>query len=58
MLTQYSVEKGLTVFDEKGEEAAVEELTQIHEMKGIKPTNTLTKQQKQAALIYLMYLKE
>ena len=54
MLTQYSVKKGLKVFGEKGEQAVVKELTQLHNMKCIDPTSTLTKQQKRAALIYLM----
>ena len=58
MLNQYSVKKGLKVFGEKGEQPVVKELTQLHNMKGIEPTSTLTKQKKRAALMHLMYLKE
>ena len=52
--------KGLQIFQEKGEEAIEKELKQIHNMEGFQPKHSykLTKEDRVAALKYLIYLKE
>ncbi len=59
VLTQYSVKKGLRIFGEKGAEAVVKEMKQLHERKVItpRPARMLTREEKQKALEYLMFLK-
>jgi len=55
-----SAKKGLKIFGEPGAEAIVAELQQVHYRKVIRPVfgHTLTREQKKAALHYLMYLKQ
>ncbi len=57
---QMNWKKGLKAFAERGEEAIMKELKQIHDMEGFQPKhwNELTKEERAAALKYLMYLKE
>ena len=57
---QMNWKKGLKIFHEKGEEAIMKELKQIHDVEGFVPKHwhELTKEERQAALKYLMYLKE
>ena len=59
MMTQYDVKKGIIFFGKEKEEATVDkELNQLHNMKGIEPTSTLTREKKRASLVYLIYLKK
>jgi hypothetical protein len=60
VMTQYSVKKGLKVFGEAGVEAVLGELQQLHGRKVIEPVapDSLSLQEKKAALPYLMFLKE
>ena len=60
VLTQYGMQKGLQVFDDRGLEAVKKEMQQFHDLDVITPINvkTMTKQQKSRALLYLMFLKE
>ena len=57
---QFNVNKGLKVFKEKGEEAVLAELQQLHDRKVLNPKkwHELTYQQRKMALQYLMFLKE
>jgi hypothetical protein len=59
-MTQYSVKKGLQLYGEAGKEAVFSEMQQLHEMEVIEPkmAHMLTRQEKQAALHYLMFLKK
>ena len=60
VLTQHSIKKGLKVFGEKGAEAVVTEMTQLHDRSVIEPkmSHMLTKEEKQKSLNYLMFLKQ
>ena len=60
VLTQYGMQKGLQVFDDRGLTAIKKEIQQFHDLDVISPinVNTMTKQQKSQALSYLMFLKE
>ncbi|CAJ1950718.1 unnamed protein product [Cylindrotheca closterium] len=57
---QMSAKKGLKVFGDKGAEAVVAEMHQIHYRNVLSPkfAHELTKQQRRDALRYLMFLKE
>jgi hypothetical protein len=58
MLTQYNLRQGLEAFKEDGVKAVEKELKSLHTMDACKPLNPelVTKEQKSAALRYLMYL--
>ena len=43
---------------EKGEAAVIKELKQLHNMRGVESTSSLTRKQKRVSLVYLMYLTE
>ena len=60
IMTQYHVNRGLKIFGIRGEEAVLKELHQLHVRKVMAPTfaKELTPEQRQAALQYLMFLKE
>jgi hypothetical protein len=55
-----SAKKGLKIFGKPGADAIVAELQQLHYRRVVKPTlgSNLTKEQKRAALHYLMFLKQ
>jgi hypothetical protein len=55
-----NVNKGLKQFGQKGAEAVIEEMRQLHYRNVIKPVyhDSLTKEERQKALRYLMFLKE
>ena len=57
---QMNVKKGLKVFGESGAEAVVKELKQLDRLNTIEPRHSsdMTRQQRQQALRYLMYLKQ
>ena len=59
-MTQHSVRKGLKLFGEAGVVAVMKELVQLHERGVVEPKyiQDLDGQQKQAALQYLMFLKQ
>ena len=60
MLSQYSMKQGLKMFGTDGTSAVLAELSQIHNLKVVDPKNAndLTREQKKAALEYLMFLKK
>ena len=60
VMTQHSVTKGLKLFGDAGTDAVVKELKQLHERKVIEPVDckAMTREDKQQALQYLMFLKE
>jgi hypothetical protein len=60
VVTQHSIKKGLKVFGEDGAKAVVSEMTQSHKRNVIKAkkANMLTREEKQKALNYLMFLKK
>ena len=60
MLSQYSMKQGLKLFGTDGTSAVLAELSQIHNLKVVDPKNAsdLTREQKKAALEYLMFLKK
>lgn len=60
VLTQYSMNKGIKKFGEKGIAAVSSELKQLHDREVIEPVliEDLTEVEKQEALEYLMFLKE
>eukprot|EP00956_Cyclotella_meneghiniana_P038398 scaffold153893_cov47-Cyclotella_meneghiniana.AAC.1 len=57
---QMNWKAGLKLFEEKGEDAIMSELHQIHDIEGFDPKHwyELTPEQRARALKYLMYLKE
>jgi hypothetical protein len=57
-MTQYSMKKGIKVFGESGVNAVVEELQQLHDRKALDPKRKLSREDKKAALHYLMFLKK
>ena len=59
-LTQYSVKQGLKIFGDRGVEAVLQELRQLHNRKVIIPVKAsdLTPEQRKSALSYLTFLKE
>ena len=60
ILSQYHVSKGLKIYGEKGVDAVLKELRQLHDRMVIEPrfSKTMTEKQKEDALQYLMFLKE
>ena len=60
ILTQYHVSKGLKIFGEKGVDAVLKELRQLHYRMVIEPkfADSMTEKQKDDTLQYLMFLKE
>jgi hypothetical protein len=60
VLTQYGVKQGLKKFGKPGEDAVTVELKQLHDRDVIVLVHAgdLTKQEKQRALPYLMFLKQ
>jgi hypothetical protein len=59
MLTQYSMKKGIKVFGPPGVDAVLTELKQLHDRTVIAPKDAtkLSREDKQASLQYLMFLK-
>jgi hypothetical protein len=57
-MTQHSVKKGLRLFSDKGVDAVMKELDQLHARKVLKPTKNLNCKERRDALQYLMFLKE
>ncbi|KAI2500335.1 Reverse transcriptase (RNA-dependent DNA polymerase) [Fragilaria crotonensis] len=57
-MTQHSVKKGLRLFGDKGVDAVMKELDQLHVRKVLKPTKNLNCKERRDALQYLMFLKE
>jgi hypothetical protein len=60
VMTQHWIEKGLKIFGQDGENAVISEMQQLHDMECIEPRKgaMLTREEKQAALNYLMFLKK
>ena len=60
ILNQYHVSKGLKVFGQEGANAVLKDLKQLHDCMVMTPVSskTISKQEKQAALQYLMFLKK
>jgi hypothetical protein len=60
MTEQMTAKKGLKLFGHKGAEAIVSEMHQLHYRKTVKPVfaNQMTREDKRAALRYLMFLKQ
>ena len=60
MSHQYTLKKGLELFGEKAEEAAVKEMKQIHDMDTYTPIDpkTLSTEEKNKALSALFFLTE
>lgn len=60
IMTQYSLNKGIDVFGEKGVEAVRNEMQQIHDREVLRPKDTskMSRTEKSKALKYLMFLKE
>ena len=59
-MTQMSLKKGLDVFGEKGRDAVIAELTQLHNRDELEPIphESLSTDDRRQALPYLMFLKE
>jgi hypothetical protein len=57
-LTQVSMKRGLQMFGDRGVAAVESEMRQLHDMGALEPVRKLTREEKNAALGYLMYLKE
>ena len=57
---QMNWKRGIAKFGEKGENAIMKELQQVHDMEGFQPKHwyELTREERTRALKYLMYLKE
>ena len=60
IFTQYNVRQGIKRFGQSGIDAIHKEMEQLHDMEVIDPilASNLTTKEKQAALAYLMFLKE
>ena len=60
MMTQMSVKQGIKAFVERGNEAMLKELNQLHERKALLPLRKeeMSFEQRKKALCYLMFLKE
>lgn len=56
---QYGVKRGLEIFGEKGAEAVLKELKQLHDLSVVSPVHPrdMTKEEIKRALPYLMFLK-
>ena len=59
-LTQYHVSKCIKVFGKEGVDAVIKELKQLHDRVILDPSdpNKMSKEEKQASLKYLMFLKK
>eukprot|EP00178_Gracilaria_changii_P013526 TRINITY_DN381_c1_g1_i1.p1 TRINITY_DN381_c1_g1~~TRINITY_DN381_c1_g1_i1.p1 ORF type:complete len:1004 (-),score=118.29 TRINITY_DN381_c1_g1_i1:1292-3985(-) len=59
LLTQYGIKKGLKVFGQQGDDAVNAEMQQLHDLNVMtpKPPSALSKEDRQEALQYLMFLK-
>jgi hypothetical protein len=59
-MTQHSMKKGLQLFCDAGKDAVYSEMQQLHKIEAIEPkmSNMLTREEKQASLHYLMFLKQ
>jgi len=60
MMTQLNVQEGLKSYGEKGDEAIMKEIAQLHTRKALLPCdrNDTTYDERKKALRYLMFLKE
>jgi len=60
MMTQMSVKQGIKAFGERGSDAMLKELNQLHEQKALLPLRKedMSYEQTKRALRYLMFLKE
>jgi len=60
LTAQMSAKKGLKIFGQPGADAIIAELQQLHYRKVVRPQfgSDMTKEEKRAALHYLMYLKQ
>ena len=60
ILTQYHVSKGFKIYGEKGVDAVLKELQQLHNRMVIEPPffKYMSPKQKEDALQYLMFLKQ
>ena len=60
MLTHLNIKQGLSTFGERGSEAVLKELRQLHHKKALLPLQqaNLTIDKRKKALRYLMFLKE
>jgi len=60
MMTQLNVQEGLKAYGEKGDEAIMKEVSQLHTRKALLPCsrNDMTYDERKKALRYLMFLKE
>jgi hypothetical protein len=59
-MTQHSVKRGLKVFGNRGTQAELKELRQLHDRKVLEPKgqNEMTGQERHNSFRYLMFLKE
>ena len=59
LLTQYGIKRGLELFEQEGIDAVLKELRQMHNLEVVEPLypTTVTKEMRQRALNYLMFLK-
>jgi len=60
MMTQMSIKQGIKAFSERGNDALLKELNQLHEQKALLPLRKedMSYKQRKKALHYLMFLKE
>ena len=60
MMTQLNIKDGLRAFGEKGDEAIMKEIKQLHTQQALMPhsRNDLSYEERRKALRYLMFLKE
>ena len=60
VMTQFSMKQGIKEFGDAGVDAVLEELQQLHDRKVLEPRRAteLTREEKRAALHYLMFLKK
>jgi hypothetical protein len=60
VMTQHSMKKGIEMFGEAGIDAVLAELKQLHDRKVLEPKKdtAMTREDKRAALQYLMFLKK
>ena len=60
MLNQVGIREGLKMFGEKGNNALLKELNQLHERDALLPKKKedMTQDERKKALRYLMFLKE
>eukprot|EP00978_Attheya_sp_CCMP212_P031313 scaffold117901_cov29-Attheya_sp.AAC.1 len=56
--TQHSMKKGLKLYGEEGVNSVLDELKQLHDRKVVEPKKLLTRDEKRAALHYLMFIKQ